>query len=174
MTKNAESALNAQSQTQRWCPIMTFSCLKSKLGLIVHTLTVVSADHVATYLNESRYSSKLSLPQGITYRASGLSRQRVRYLPCATNRVTAWNCGSPEISSRRNSAPVRKYNNKGTFIESLHQAALLLPAIKHEPYAASVIKFYWHVTCRSLLNPGQYFIRLCQSIQKMNRTSPWE
>lgn len=50
VTKYAESALNAQSHTQRWCPIKTLSCLISKLGDIDQILTVVSAEHVARNL----------------------------------------------------------------------------------------------------------------------------
>ena len=80
--------------------------------------------------------------RGITYRASGLSRQRVRYLPCAVNLVTAWKRGSPEFSSftfQTKHCPYEKY--KGMFFERVHQATMLLPATKHEPSAASVIDF---------------------------------
>ena len=41
------------------------------------------------------------------------------------------------LLSRRNTVPVRKY--EGTFFDRVYQAALMLPATKHEPSAASVI-----------------------------------
>ena len=50
VTRYAESALKAQSQTQRWCPWSTLSNLKSKLGDTDQIFTVVSAEHVARYL----------------------------------------------------------------------------------------------------------------------------
>lgn len=50
VTRYAESALKAQSQTQRWCPCSTLSNLKSKLADTDQIFTVVSAEQVARYL----------------------------------------------------------------------------------------------------------------------------
>lgn len=51
VTRYAESALKAQSHTQRWCPARVFSGWKSNEGDIDQIFTVVSAEHVARYLD---------------------------------------------------------------------------------------------------------------------------
>jgi len=99
VTRYAESALKAQSQTQRWWPLRVFSWLKSYMGLMDHILTVVSAEHVARYLSMTALMMHRSERKRAVYRASGLSKHRVRYFLWAKNRVTAWNRGRFVLSS---------------------------------------------------------------------------
>jgi hypothetical protein len=78
VTRYAESALKAQSQTHRWWPTRILSCLNSKLAEMAQILTVVSAEHVARYLF-IRQRIIFSLPS-LSNLTSGLRKHRVKYL----------------------------------------------------------------------------------------------
>lgn len=80
MTRYAESALKAQSQTQRWCPVRVASRGKGRGKPL-------SSVRAASSMSTSQIFAVWSAEHVASFLTSGDSRMRVMYSLCAENCV---------------------------------------------------------------------------------------